>query len=114
MDGCGCDRALFERDSDALSSDAESNRSDRRANAGSGTGSECWNNSLGSASGVPAAGLLERIEKATAVLMSRDPRLAEEFIREKDQIKMSNVGTPAKRGSNGHSLYKALRRMSLT
>jgi phosphate:Na+ symporter len=29
---------------------------------------------------------LERIEKATAVLMSRDPRLAEEFIREKDRI----------------------------
>jgi phosphate:Na+ symporter len=29
---------------------------------------------------------LERIEKATAVLMSRDRRLAEEFIREKDQI----------------------------
>jgi phosphate:Na+ symporter len=29
---------------------------------------------------------LERIEKATVILMSRDPRLAEEFIREKEQI----------------------------
>jgi Na+/phosphate symporter len=29
---------------------------------------------------------LERIEKATAMLMSREPRLAEEFIREKEQI----------------------------
>ena len=29
---------------------------------------------------------LERIEKATAILMSREPRLAEEFIREKEQI----------------------------
>jgi phosphate:Na+ symporter len=29
---------------------------------------------------------LERIEKATALLMSRDPGLAEEFIREKEQI----------------------------
>ena len=29
---------------------------------------------------------LERIEKAAAILMSREPRLAEEFIREKEQI----------------------------
>jgi phosphate:Na+ symporter len=29
---------------------------------------------------------LERIEKATVILMSREPRLAEEFIREKEQI----------------------------
>ena len=29
---------------------------------------------------------LERIERATAILMSREPRLAEEFIREKEQI----------------------------
>jgi hypothetical protein len=29
---------------------------------------------------------LERIEKAAAMLMSREPRLAEEFIREKEQI----------------------------
>ena len=29
---------------------------------------------------------LERIEKATAILMSREPSLAEEFIREKEQI----------------------------
>lgn len=29
---------------------------------------------------------LERIEKATLILMSRDPHLAEEFIREKEQI----------------------------
>ena len=29
---------------------------------------------------------LERIEKATVMLMSREPRLAEEFIREKEQI----------------------------
>jgi phosphate:Na+ symporter len=33
---------------------------------------------------------LERIEKAAALLMSRDPRLAEEFIREKEQINVES------------------------
>jgi hypothetical protein len=33
---------------------------------------------------------LERIEKATAMLMSREPRLAEEFIREKEQINVES------------------------
>src|ERR1700693_1183107 len=33
---------------------------------------------------------LERIEKAAALLMSRDPRLAEEFIREKEQINVAS------------------------
>ena len=33
---------------------------------------------------------LERIEKATAILMSRAPRLAEEFIREKEQINVES------------------------
>jgi Na+/phosphate symporter len=32
---------------------------------------------------------LERIEKATLILMSRDPHLAEEFIREKEQSTFS-------------------------
>jgi phosphate:Na+ symporter len=33
---------------------------------------------------------LERIEKAAAILMSREPRLAEEFIREKEQINVES------------------------
>jgi phosphate:Na+ symporter len=33
---------------------------------------------------------LERIEKAAAMLMSREPRLAEEFIREKEQINVES------------------------
>jgi phosphate:Na+ symporter len=33
---------------------------------------------------------LERIEKAAALLMSREPRLAEEFIREKEQINIQS------------------------
>ena len=33
---------------------------------------------------------LERIEKAAALLMSREPRLAEEFIREKEQINVES------------------------
>jgi phosphate:Na+ symporter len=33
---------------------------------------------------------LERIEKATVILMSREPRLAEEFIREKEQINIES------------------------
>jgi phosphate:Na+ symporter len=33
---------------------------------------------------------LERLEKATALLMSREPRLAEEFIREKEQINVES------------------------
>jgi phosphate:Na+ symporter len=33
---------------------------------------------------------LERIEKATVILMSREPRLAEEFIREKEQINVES------------------------
>jgi phosphate:Na+ symporter len=33
---------------------------------------------------------LERIEKATAMLMSREPRLAEEFIREKEHINVKS------------------------
>src|ERR1700676_5542355 len=33
---------------------------------------------------------LERIEKAAAMLMSREPRLAEEFIREKEQINIES------------------------
>jgi Na+/phosphate symporter len=36
---------------------------------------------------------LERIEKAAATLMSREPRLAEEFIREKERINIESRGS---------------------
>ena len=40
---------------------------------------------------------LERIEKAAAMLMSREPRLAEEFIREKEQINVESRRSRKKR-----------------
>jgi hypothetical protein len=50
---------------------------------------------------------LERIEKAAALLMSREPRLAEEFIREKEQINVESRRSRKTRLEKPHSVQSA-------